>query len=216
MGIPARYAVGYYVHEPSADGYVVRQRDAHAWCLVWHSNYWETLDTTPSEWVAEGEQQASPFECLSDCQAWLQYQVLKFFDYSHNNIRDYIFWGLIPALAFLLYRIFRGSRRHKNAREQEEPTDWPGLDSEFYLLEQKLLHQGLLRGTDEPLSAWLQRAMQHSQLAELKPSLDNILQLHYRYRFDPRGLTPSERQILRREVQACLAQATLSQRGAAN
>ena len=35
LGIPARYAVGYAVHEPSGHGYVVRERDAHAWCLVW-------------------------------------------------------------------------------------------------------------------------------------------------------------------------------------
>ncbi|HEV2328572.1 MAG TPA: transglutaminase domain-containing protein [Verrucomicrobiae bacterium] len=216
MGIPARYAVGYYVHEPSGDGYIVRERDAHAWCLVWNANKnkncWETFDTTPSDWVSEGEKQASPLECLSDLQSWLQFQVLKFFDYSHNNIRDYVFWALIPALAFLLYRIFRGSRRHKNAQEEEEQTNWPGLDSEFYLLEQKLLDKGLLRGPDEPLSAWLQRATQNPQLAEIKPSLENILQLHYRYRFDPRGLTPSERQTLRHEVQACLSHTTQSER----
>jgi len=34
LKIPARYAVGYAVHEHSGNGYVVRQRDAHAWCLV--------------------------------------------------------------------------------------------------------------------------------------------------------------------------------------
>jgi hypothetical protein len=36
LGIPARYAVGYAVHESSHHGYVVRERDAHAWCLVWN------------------------------------------------------------------------------------------------------------------------------------------------------------------------------------
>ena len=208
MHIPTRYAVGYYVHEPSGTGYVVRERDSHAWCLVWNQKkqYWEDFDTTPATWVAEGEKHRSPLETLSDFQSWIQYRILKFFDYSHNNIRDYIFWALIPALAFLLYRIFRGSRRHKKSRQQEEPIKWPGLDSEFYLLEQKLLRDGLLRGPDEPLSAWLQRATQHSQLAPLKQPLENILHLHYRYRFDPRGLTPSERQALRREVEACLSQ----------
>ncbi len=34
LGIPARYAVGYAVHETARRGYVVRERDAHAWCLV--------------------------------------------------------------------------------------------------------------------------------------------------------------------------------------
>ena len=38
LGIPARYAVGYAVHEATGRKYVVRQRDAHAWCLVWNPN----------------------------------------------------------------------------------------------------------------------------------------------------------------------------------
>lgn len=210
LGIPARYTVGYYVHEPSGKGYVVRERDAHAWCLVWNplKKCWENFDTTPPVWITEGEQQASLLEYLSDFQSWLQFEVLKFFDYSHDNIRDYVFWALIPALAFLLYRIFRGSRRYKNVRQPEEPTRWPGLDSEFYLLEQKLLRRGLLRRPDESLSAWLQRAAEDPQLAELRRPLENILLLHYRYRFDPRGLTVSERQTLRHQVQACLSQTT--------
>jgi hypothetical protein len=36
LNIPARYAVGYAVHEGSGGKYVVRQRDAHAWCMVWN------------------------------------------------------------------------------------------------------------------------------------------------------------------------------------
>ena len=54
LGIPARYAVGYAVHEASGRQYVVRQRDAHAWCLVWNptSETWQDFDTTPASWVA--------------------------------------------------------------------------------------------------------------------------------------------------------------------
>src|SRR6202044_28053 len=50
MHIPARYAVGYYVHEASGHHYVVRERDAHAWCMVWDftAKTWQTLDTTPA------------------------------------------------------------------------------------------------------------------------------------------------------------------------
>lgn len=207
LGIPARYAVGYYVHEQSGDGYIVRERDAHAWCLVWNpaKHTWENFDTTPPDWIAEGQKHASPLEFLSDFQSWLSYEVLKFFDYSHDSIRNYIFWGLIPALAFLLYRIFRGSRRYKKDLRESGRLQWPGLDSEFYQLEQKLRRKGLLRAPDEPLSAWLQRATNDPQLAGLKQPLETILLLHYRYRFDPRGLTQSERQTLRREVETCLS-----------
>ncbi len=212
MGIPARYAVGYYVHETSDSGYIVRLRDAHAWCLVWDKKHgWQNLDTTPPSWVAMEGERTSPLQFLSDFQSWLEFEMLKFFDYSHNNIRDYIFWALIPALAFLLYRIFRGSRRHKKSREPSQDTSWPGLDSEFYQLEQKLARNGLPREPGESLSVWLQRATSDSQLAPLKQPLENVLMLHYRYRFDPRGLTQSERQALRSEVATCLASASRSE-----
>ena len=207
LGIPARYAVGYYVHEPSGDGYVVRLRDAHAWCLAWNTNNscWQNLDTTPASWVKEEAEQSSPLQFLSDFQSWVQYQVLKFFEYSHNNVREYIFWALIPALAFLLYRIFRGSRRYRKEETQSERFAWPGLDSEFYRVEQTLVQNGLPREPGESLSAWLQRTMADAHLAGLRQPLENILRLHYRYRFDPQGLSLPERQMLRREVETVLS-----------
>lgn len=207
LGIPARYAVGYYVHEPSGHGYVVRLRDGHAWCLAWNGtkHSWENVDTTPPTWVAMEEERTSSLQGLSDFQSWLEYETLKFFDYNHNNIRDYVFWALIPALAFLLYRIFRGGRRQQKAGQLSAQTAWPGLDSEFYELERRLIRNGLPREPGESLSAWLRRVGNDSRLAGIRQPLENILALHYRYRFDPRGLGASERQELRREVGACLS-----------
>ena len=207
LGIPARYAVGYYVHEHSGDGYVVRLRDGHAWCLLWDKkgNNWENFDTTPASWVADEDARASPFQFLSDFLSGLEFETLKFFDYSHNNIRDYVFWALIPALAFLLYRIFRGGRRHQKTAEPLEHLAWPGLDSEFFKLEQRLARGGLPREPGEPLYAWLRRVTNDSRLAGLRQPLENILALHYRYRFDPLGLDASERQELRKEVETCLS-----------
>jgi hypothetical protein len=206
LGIPARYAVGYYVHETSGDGYVVRMRDGHAWCLVWNKKNrdWENFDTTPGTWVAEEEERASPFQFISDFQSWAEFEVLRFFYYSHSNVREYVFWALIPALAFLLYRIFRSTRRHK---KNPEPvfTGRPGLDSEFYRLEQKLVQMGTPREPGETLSLWLQRATKEPRLIDLKQPLENVLRLHYRYRFDPGGLNPSERRALRQDVEACLS-----------
>jgi hypothetical protein len=206
LGIPARYAVGYYVHEKSGNGYVVRMRDGHAWCLVWDkkNHVWQNFDTTPASWVAEEEERASPFQFISDFQSWAEFEALKFFYYSHSNFREYIFWALIPALAFLLYRIFRSSRRHKNELEPAR-LDRPGLDSEFYRLERRLGQMGSPREPGEPLSLWLQRATREPGLAELKEPLENLLLLHYRYRFDPSGLNPSERRTLRQEVDVCLS-----------
>jgi hypothetical protein len=209
LGIPARYAVGYYVHEQSGSGYVVRMRDGHAWCLVWDkkNQVWQNFDTTPGTWIKAEEERASPFQFLSDFQSWVQFKIMKFFYYSHNNIRDYIFWALIPTLAFLLYRIFRSSHRYQ---KDEEPARLgrPGLDSEFYRLEQKLVQIGPARERGEPLSLWLGRATKDPYLSGLKQPLENVLSLHYRYRFDPSGLDSTERQALRREVDECLSAAS--------
>ena len=48
-GVPARYAVGYAVHEWSrVEGrWIVRARDAHAWALAWVDGAWVEVDTTP-------------------------------------------------------------------------------------------------------------------------------------------------------------------------
>jgi hypothetical protein len=46
-GLPARYAVGYSVQEKTGKGFIVRDRHAHAWCLVHLDGVWQDFDTTP-------------------------------------------------------------------------------------------------------------------------------------------------------------------------
>ncbi|BDI33144.1 hypothetical protein CCAX7_51950 [Capsulimonas corticalis] len=49
VGVPSRYATGYYAHEGEAGGEtVVRQRDSHAWAESWINGVgWVTVDATP-------------------------------------------------------------------------------------------------------------------------------------------------------------------------
>jgi Transglutaminase-like superfamily len=49
--IPARYVIGYYVHESDGPGQaVVRQRDAHAWAECWiEGRGWIVIDGTPGD-----------------------------------------------------------------------------------------------------------------------------------------------------------------------
>jgi len=205
--IPARYAVGYAVHEGGSGKYVVRQRDAHAWCLVWHerSQTWVDLDLTPGTWIAMEEERAAPLQSLLDGWSWLGFEFSKL-RWGQNHWRRYLMWALLPTLALLLYRIiFQTRRRHR--RQESKPTPalfWPGLDSEFYELEPKLAARGLARHTSEPLSDWLQRALQDPALIDLNGPLRDLLNLHYRYRFDPQGLSAEEREELRREARSCL------------
>ncbi|HZI31788.1 MAG TPA: transglutaminase-like domain-containing protein, partial [Candidatus Binatia bacterium] len=80
LGIPARYAVGYYVHETHGSGYVVRERDAHAWCLIWDAaaKCWKNFDTTPPSWVGIEEKRTAGSEWFADLRSWLGLQFAKF------------------------------------------------------------------------------------------------------------------------------------------
>lgn len=208
LNLPARYAVGYSVHETSGSGYVVRLRDAHAWCLVWNEDkkVWDDFDTTPASWVEEELKNASAFQWLQDAWTWFGFQFAKL-RWGQTNLRWYLLMGIVPGLAVLFYQIVfrRGRRRKKAAGKQIEIFDWPGLDSEFYQLERKLAESGVPREPGEALSDWLERVAVTPGFAELGAPLQQILRLHYRYRFDPLGLNQTDREVLSQEVKVCLA-----------
>ena len=209
LGIPARYAVGYAVHEPSGKGYVVRERDAHAWCLVWDSRgkNWKDFDTTPASWIAEENKRAPVMQRLSDFWSWIRFQIAKF-RYGQTNLRPYILWSLMPVMALLLFQIiFRRRRKQRRVKRNEAAAGTilrQGLDSEFYLLESRLAARGVARQTGELLSDWLARALAEPALADLREPLRKLLRLHYRHRFDPKGLNVEERENLKHEAKLCL------------
>ncbi|HTL16736.1 MAG TPA: transglutaminase domain-containing protein, partial [Patescibacteria group bacterium] len=207
IGIPARYAVGYAVHEGDGHSYVVRQRDAHAWCIVWDERRqaWRDFDPTPASWVALDAQRVSLTQRLSDLWARITFEISKF-RWGQSHLRQYLLWTAVPILALLLYQIlFRIRRRRRPARFGHIVAErsWPGLDSEFYQLEQRLAARGLARHTSEPSWEWLQRVAKQGSMADAAADLGELLVLHYRYRFDPKGLSAREREELRRHARAC-------------
>jgi hypothetical protein len=214
LNIPARYAVGYAVHEGSGGRkFVVRERDAHAWCLVWNdeTKLWQDFDTTPATWVEEEAKRGSAFQWLSDAWSRLWFEISRI-RWGQTNLRQYLLWALAPILALLLYQILFRSRRQRRRLERAPAKDiaWPGLDSEFYQLEQKISERGVARQPFEPPASWLRRAVSDPALATAREPLQQVLRLHYRYRFDPQGLSSAERETLRRQARACLETLTLS------
>jgi hypothetical protein len=209
--IPARYAVGYYVHERSGGNYVVRLRDAHAWCLVWDEKIqqWVNFDTTPPTWITEESKMQSAFQWLEDAWTRFTFELAKF-RWGQSRVREWLFLLIVPGLLVLAYQI--AFRRRRRQRRDPEAADanrvWPGLDSEFYRLEAALAARGFPRAPGEPLTDWLERATETVTLADLRPSLRQLLRLHYRHRFDPAGLSEAERNALRDEARACLQQLT--------
>lgn len=207
-GIPARYVVGYAVHEGSGRKYVVRQRDAHAWCLVWNSQrgQWQDFDTTPASWVTQESRGVSSMLWLADAWARVRYEIAKVW-WGQTRLRQYILWSLGPVLVLLLYQIiFRRGRKRRGGKPAKADLQvvWPGLDSEFFLLEERLAERGMPRAPSEPLSAWLERAATNRSDEVTKTLLRDLLRLHYRYRFDPAGLAASERAVLREQARLCL------------
>jgi protein-glutamine gamma-glutamyltransferase len=204
--VPARYAVGYAVQERSGRQFVVRERHAHAWCLVWMDNAWHDFDVTPGSWREEEASRASMLEWLSDAWSRLWFEFSRW-RWGQSHWRTYAAWGLIPVLLGLLGRLFFGKQWKRFRQEQKRKAAaarWPGSDSEFYRLQATLGRLGRPRNPGESLVDWLQHLSNHPLLAAQREALDRVLRLHYRYRFDPAGLGTAEREELRAQVRTCL------------
>jgi len=211
-GIPARYAVGYSVQEFNdlEDCFVVRARHAHAWTLVYIDGAWRNLDTTPASWITAEEETASFLEPLKDL---LSYAFFKFKEWRWTEkkmgLTKYLGWFLIPLIIFMLKRFYsrKRLRKEQEKKEDKEVKDVrKGIDSPFYLIEEKLTQSGYGRRPSETLTDWLARIETVYLQSVFSISLKPILSLHYRYRFDPKGITADEMVSLKSDVRSWLEQ----------
>ncbi len=207
-GIPARYAVGYSIDglEEAGEWEMVRGRHGHAWALVYLNGTWQNFDTTPPSWVQIENDAASWFESLSDMWATWMFAYTEWRQREGGEELSPYFMLLLIPLVLILGRKLYAKKRTKQKRDSEKATEepeYPGLDSAFYQIEQDLQEAGLTRHPWETLSDWLQRSEQQSTFAGFY-TLQPLLTLHYRYRFDPKGLTRSEKDTLHGEVRRWL------------
>ena len=111
-------------------------------------------------------------------------------------------------MLLLLYQIiFRQGRRRRSKYTGRQDVDarwWPGMDSEFYELEKRLAERGVPRLPGEALADWLDRLRSENNLANLRAPLQDLLQLHYRHRFDPNGLREGQRKELAEKARELL------------
>lgn len=205
-GVYARYVTGYAVPESARHGdtYLIRERHAHAWALVYRGDgVWEQVDTTPSDWDAGEDARPSWWEPTSDFVSNVFFQFSKWRWGKTSFARD-AEWLLAPLIVYLLWRILTTQRRQRVVEETgaDEPRrDWPGLDSELYLISERLAPAHLARRPEESLRQWEER------LEEAFPesaALRRIFELHRRLRFDPRGLHEEDRRRLCHEARAWL------------
>jgi len=204
--IPTRYAVGYSVCEIKGRNAVVRERHAHAWCLAYVDGKWQDFDTTPASWSAIEADRAAWWEPLRDkwSQAWFAFSKWR---YGKSSLRPYVPWLLGPLVAVLVAQLlWRSSKNRKRvAKAASDGAVWPGLDSEFYQIQQMLGQSGFQREPHESILNW--RARIKDALPGDCLFAPNLVALHYRLRFDPTGLSAAERDELRRDVRAWRAKA---------
>ena len=200
-GVPARYTVGYSVQEWSRleQRYIVRARHAHAWALAYVNGAWRDVDTTPAVWAETEQSETSFLEPAYDLWSFAVFLFSKWrWSEDDSGVGRYAAWLLIPLVLLLVWRLYSRQRvgREPAAAGPAVAVARPGQDSEFYRIADHLHATGLGRQTAEPRSEWIDRI----HAAELAPILD----LHYRYRFDPLGLDATERATLRARAEAWL------------
>jgi hypothetical protein len=208
-GVAARYITGFAVPESARHGdtYVVRERHRHAWALVYHSDSgtWEQIDNTPSSWIDTADAGPPWWEPATDFMSNIYYQFSKW-RWGKDSFSRYTQWALVPLILYLVWRILSTRRRQQNSPASSigplEPI-WPGMDSELFLINQRLADIQLSRQPNEPLSRWQQRLEEAFPTSQ---TLRGIFLMHRRLRFDPRGLGSDDRATLRRQAVEWLAE----------
>lgn len=210
-GVPARYASGYAVQEWSEldDAYIVRARHAHSWASAWIDGAWRDVDTTPAVW-AELEAESAPWwEQAYDLGSWLRYHFARWrWSAGESDWTTWGLWLLLPLTLILVWRLGLGARvRTAGGRARHAPVERPGLDSELYAVEREIAERGHPRAPGESLRDWLHRLEREGVVPGAGELARELLPLHYRYRFDSRGLAPGERVRLREGAARWLAHA---------
>ncbi len=197
LGIPSRYVVGYSIQEwnSNLEMYVVRRRHAHAWAIAYVNEQWIPVDTTPAVWLEMEENQSGLLQPVWDFlgnnqflfQIWWNDQKIE--DYETEL---YVIGGILVLV--LIWRITTSEQVIIGDEEEDEVESWaiPGADSPFFRIEDLLDEQGFRREKGELMTRWLLRVG--------KPELLPMLATHYRWRFDPHGISMEDRRVLANQV----------------
>ena len=210
-GIPARYVTGYGLPGgagDSSDWLAVRNRHAHAWATAFVNGKWITVDTTPPGWIQADDESASFWEPLYNRLSDLYFAYTLWRWGEERNLSNYLLWLLVPMVLYLGRNLFRRRKTRKKREETvQKPVEtiWPGRDSAFYRVEAAILSRGYDRFEGETLKAWISRIQGYLPEPVLRDRIKTLLALHYKYRFDPLGLSADEKERLARNADDILS-----------
>lgn len=197
-GIPARYNVGYVYDEFSQleDMFIVRDRNAHAWVTAYVDGKWRLVDTTPSTWQEVDKNSASFWEPLTDTWSALSFLFSKWQKEGGSIINNrYSMTAILLLVIILLRNVRKGKQLVKGETKEEEsprPT-LPGEESSFYLIEKALTSQEVSRQDGETYLRWVKRLEREGTLPFPNDTIQSLLTLHMRWRFDPQGISDHEK-----------------------
>ena len=200
-GIPARYARGWSVQEysPLEDAWIGRDSHAHAWVLAWVDGAWRNFDPTPPAWGALEAADRAWTVGIGDWVSWLRLTLSGGADEERTDRN----WLLLPLAALILILAWRiALRARRGARRQRIAPRAEYSDSGvFTSIERAAGRHGLERRPTETLRDWAERIAPET---DSNHELRDAVQLHYRNRFDPRGLDTNARTRLASLLTACL------------
>lgn len=205
LGIPARYATGYAVHEWSdlEAGWVIRARDGHAWTLAWMDGAWRDVDPTPAGWIEAEETGAPWWEAVTDPFAWLRY---RFALWRQSGADDGTsmspLWLLLilPLAGWVAWGVVKRSRR-TDAEVPIVPVGSP--EPGIAALEAALGRSGFVRAASSPLHAWL--PMLPWQDVATRALAERVARAYRAWRFDPRDAGDAARTALSSDAAALQA-----------
>jgi transglutaminase-like putative cysteine protease len=210
-GIPARYATGYSVQEYSKleERYLVRRRHAHSWALAWVNGAWRDVDTTPAVWAALESAEAGWWQPAYDVGSWLAFLFAEWrWEETEEEDRSWMLWLVLPLLVILVWRMARRQRIQRGRDDDRSASAQlvrQGADSAFFAIEQRLIAAGHERRSGESSTSWIRRLAESGALPDAGALLQDILPLHYRYRFHPAGLDEDGRRTLATQAREWLA-----------
>jgi len=197
MRIPSRYAIGYAVDEKSEleNKYIVRDRHAHAWAEAYVDGSWVVVDTTPGQWLSLDAENASFLEEIGDIYNLLKQKYTLF---RMGSDRDYtaLYSGMVVLLTlFLAFRIYRRMKMERAGltSASDEILVFPRVVTPLTAVLDSLADRDR-QGDDETVSAWARRCGDWQDFDDLE--FEHLYRLHQQNRFDPRGVSEEQREIL--------------------
>ena len=182
----------------------MRRRHAHAWAIAHIDGAWQAVDATPSQWLQMEDEQAELWQPIYDFFSTLYFQYKQWryqqaLAEAEND--DNLLWLSIAALLLLVlvWRLY--TLRHQLSVRSRGGAEWvsfdyPGQDSELYLIEQALAETEQARQENESVAVWAKRI--DNQM------LIDIARMHYQYRFDSDSFSQASRCQLKQAVQSWL------------